>query len=254
MHLYYTIMTFVFGICLGSFYNVAGYRLPREQSLIKPSSHCPNCNHKLGVLELIPIFSYLFLKGKCKNCKTKISPFYPIFELITGLLFMSSYLIFGNSIDFWISITFTSILIVIIISDYQTMIIPDSVLIVGTILLLIELFIKNGTNVYINIIDALISIAIMFILKLLGDFMFKKESMGGGDIKLMGVIGLVLDFKMAIITIFIAAFIALIPAIYTLYKNKTNVIPFGPYLSVSAMIILLTQLNFDKIITFLINT
>ena len=194
MTVYYSIMTFIFGTVLGSFYNVCGYRLPREESLIKPPSHCPKCNHRLGVSELIPILSYLFQFGKCKNCKAKISLFYPIFETTTGLLFMLSYLIFGFSIDFFIAITFISMLLIIIISDYQTMIIPDSVLVVASIMLIIELFIKNGVNVYINIFDGIISFMIMFLLKKLGDFLFKKESMGGGDIKLMGVIGLVLNY------------------------------------------------------------
>ena len=251
MTVYYSIMTFIFGTVLGSFYNVCGYRLPREESLIKPPSHCPKCNHRLGVSELIPILSYLFQFGKCKNCKAKISLFYPIFETTTGLLFMLSYLIFGFSIDFFIAITFISMLLIIIISDYQTMIIPDSVLVVASIMLIIELFIKNGVNVYINIFDGIISFMIMFLLKKLGDFLFKKESMGGGDIKLMGVIGLVLNYKLAIITIFLASIIGLPISLLILFKNKTNIIPFGPFLSISAIILLLSRIDFNTIIEML---
>lgn len=251
MTVYYSIMTFIFGTVLGSFYNVCGYRLPREESLIKPPSHCPKCNHRLGVSELIPILSYLFQFGKCKNCKAKISSFYPIFETTTGLLFMLSYLIFGFSIDFFIAITFISMLLIIIISDYQTMIIPDSVLVVASIMLIIELFIKNGVNVYINIFDGIISFMIMFLLKKLGDFLFKKESMGGGDIKLMGVIGLVLNYKLAIITIFLASIIGLPISLLILFKNKTNIIPFGPFLSISAIILLLSRIDFNMIIEML---
>ncbi|MBR1717805.1 MAG: prepilin peptidase [Bacilli bacterium] len=251
MTVYYSIMTFIFGTVLGSFYNVCGYRLPREESLIKPPSHCPKCNHRLGVSELIPILSYLFQFGKCKNCKAKISLFYPIFETTTGLLFMLSYLIFGFSIDFFIAITFISMLLIIIISDYQTMIIPDSVLVVASIMLIIELFIKNGVNVYINIFDGIISFMIMFLLKKLGDFLFKKESMGGGDIKLMGVIGLVLNYKLAIITIFLASIIGLPISLLILFKNKTNIIPFGPFLSISAIILLLSRIDFNMIIEML---
>lgn len=251
MTVYYSIMTFIFGTVLGSFYNVCGYRLPRGESLIKPPSHCPKCNHRLGVSELIPILSYLFQFGKCKNCKAKISLFYPIFETTTGLLFMLSYLIFGFSIDFFIAITFISMLLIIIISDYQTMIIPDSVLVVASIMLIIELFIKNGVNVYINIFDGIISFMIMFLLKKLGDFLFKKESMGGGDIKLMGVIGLVLNYKLAIVTIFLASIIGLPISLLILFKNKTNIIPFGPFLSISAIILLLSRIDFNMIIEML---
>ena len=82
----YSIMLFILGICFGSFFNVVGYRLPNNMSLAFPPSHCTNCNHKLGALELIPIFSYIFQGGKCKHCKEKISVFYPIFEFITGII------------------------------------------------------------------------------------------------------------------------------------------------------------------------
>lgn len=251
MKIYYMIVTFIFGTVLGSFYNVVGYRLPKEESLISPPSHCPKCNHRLGASELVPILSYLFQMGKCKNCKSKISMFYPIFEFSTGILFMISYLIFGFSIDFFIAITFISMLLIIIISDYQTMIIPDSVLIVSSILLIIELFIKNGFNVYVNILDGIISFMIMFLLKKFGDFLFKKESMGGGDIKLMAVIGLVLNYKLAIISIFLASIIGLPVSLVILYKNKTNIIPFGPFLSVSAIILLLSRVDFNWIINML---
>lgn len=251
MEIYYTIMAFIFGTVLGSFYNVCGYRLPREESLIKPASHCPKCNHKLGASELVPILSYLFQLGKCKNCKCKISAFYPIFEFTTGVLFAISYLIFGFSVDFFIAITFISMLLIIIISDYQTMIIPDSVLIVGSILLVIELFLKNGLDVYLNIIDGLISFTNMYLLKKFGDFLFKKESMGGGDIKLMGVVGLVLNYKLAVITIFLASIIGLPVSLIILWKKKTNIIPFGPFLSVSAIILLLSRVDFNMIIDML---
>lgn len=253
MTIYYAIITFIFGTVFGSFYNVVGYRIPKGESLISPSSHCPKCNHKLGPSELVPIFSWLFLRGKCKNCGQKISMFYPIFEFLSGFLFMISYLIFGFDINFFIAITFISMLLIIIISDYQTYIIPDEVLIFFSIILVIELIIKNGIGgIGIILLNAIISFAIMFLLKKIGDFMFKKESMGGGDIKLMAIIGAVLGWKMSIITIFLSSFIGLPFSLIYLYKNKTNVIPFGPFLSVAAIIILLSQINFDTIINFLV--
>lgn len=251
MEIYYIIMTFIFGTVLGSFYNVVGYRLPKEESLITPPSHCPNCNHRLGPSELVPIFSYIFLGGKCKNCHKKISMFYPIFEFMTGLLFAASYLIFGFSIEFAISITFISMLLIIIISDYQTMIIPDEVLIFFGILLIIELFIKNGIYVYNNIIDGIIAFLVMWLIKKIGDFIFKKESMGGGDIKLMAIIGLVLNYKIAIISIFLASIIGLPISLIILYKSKSDIIPFGPFLSISAIILLFLQLDINEIINLL---
>lgn len=252
MTLYYTIVSFIFGTVLGSFYNVVGYRLPREQSLITPSSHCPKCNHKLGASELVPIFSYLFQGRKCKNCKEPISAFYMTFELLTGILFAFAYLIFGLSIEFVIALIFISMSIIIIISDYQTMIIPDEVLIVGGILITICQFMQ-GTDVIVNsLANGVIAFAIMLLIKLFGDFIFKKESMGGGDIKLMFIFGMLLGWKMSIMSIFLASFIALPISLILMLKKKEHIIPFGPFLSISGLIILLTQTDFDVIINLLI--
>lgn len=252
MEIYYTIVSFIFGITLGSFYNVVGYRLPREQSLITPSSHCTSCNHKLGIMDLFPVFSFLFLGGKCRYCKQKISWFYPFFEFMTGVLFALSYVIFGATVEFFIAITFISMLLIIIISDYQTMIIPDELLIVSGIILIILIGINKGfTGLCYSILDGIIAFLIMFLIKKLGDLLFKKESMGGGDIKLMFIFGLVSGLPMTLVSIFLASFIGLPISLYILYRKKEHEIPFGPFLAVAAIIIMLTQLNLDKLITIL---
>jgi len=252
MDIYYTIVSFIFGITLGSFYNVVGYRLPREQSLISPSSHCTSCNHKLGILDLFPVFSFLFLGGKCRYCKAKISWFYPFFEFMTGLLFAISYIVFGQTVEFFISITFISMLLIIIISDYQTMIIPDELLIVSGIILIILIGISKGfPGLGISIIEGIIAFVIMYLIKKMGDFLFKKESMGGGDIKLMFTFGLVLGLPMTLISIFLASFIGLPVSLYILYKKKDHEIPFGPFLAIAAIVIMLTELNLDKLIEIL---
>lgn len=263
MEIYYTFVLFLFGTVLGSFYNVVGYRLPKGESLLFPSSHCTKCNHKLGASELVPIFSYLFLGGKCKSCGTKISLFYPIFELCSGLLFAISYIIFGFSMELAIALTFISAMLIIIISDYQTMIIPDEVLLVSSALLIIEIWVQsNWHGVLEACISGILAFGTMFLLKKFGDFLFKKESMGGGDIKLMFVFGLTLGYAMSIISIFVASFIALPIAIYFTYKygNKKYIedddvpehsIPFGPFLAISAMILLLSKIDFDFVVHLL---
>ena len=147
MELLYVVCFFLLGTIFGSFYNVVGYRVPKGESLLYPPSHCTKCNHKLGPLELIPIFSFLLLGGKCRNCKDKISWFYPLFEFSAGALFAISYLVFGISLECLYSIVFISMLLILIISDYQTMIIPDSVLIVfSSILTLLDTSTPNITN------------------------------------------------------------------------------------------------------------
>ena len=254
MTVYYFIVLFIFGTVLGSFYNVVGWRVPRGESIVKPRSHCPKCNHELTCLELIPIISYVIQGGKCKNCKDRISLFYPIFEFTTGLLFGISYLVFGMSLDLLIALTFISMLLIIIISDYQTMIIPDEVLIFFGSCLIIELFLKNGLEkTFVMILSGIISFVIMFIIKKLGDLMFKKESMGGGDIKLMFIYGLYFGVPTALLSIFIASFIGLPIALIVLKKSGSHEIPFGPFLAVAAIIMTLTPLDFNFLINVLSN-
>lgn len=243
------IMFFLLGTIFGSFYMVVAERIPRGESIITPPSHCDKCNHRLTPIELIPIFSYIIQKGRCKKCKTKLSIFYPLYEFISGLLFALTYLSFGFSYQLIIALTFVSMLLIIVLSDIEYMIISDGVLIVSAILLMLEIFlIYDIKTLGYSILNGLIAFLIMFLLRLFGNFMFKKDTMGGGDIKLMFIFGLVLDYKMAILSIFIGSIIGL-PISLILIKNKSNhEVPFGPFLSLGALIILLFQLNLDKLL------
>lgn len=243
---------FLLGLIFGSFYNVVGYRVPKGESILFPSSHCPKCNHFLTPIELIPIFSYFLQGGKCKKCKQKISAFYPIFEFACGLLFSLAYLSYGLSFELLIALTFISMIIIIVLSDYYYMIIPDGVLIVFIIMLLLEVYFISGFNsLLLSLLDGVIAFGIMFSLKLFGDLLFKKESMGGGDIKLLFVFGLILGWEMSIISIFLAAFIGLPISIIIMKKKQSHIIPFGPFLSAGALIILLTKIDIDFIINLL---
>ena len=252
MEIFYIIVVFIIGTIFGSFYNVVGYRLPKGESIITPPSHCPNCNKKLKAIDLIPIISYLIFKGKCHYCHKKISPFYLIFELTTGVLFTLLYLVFGLTIDIIIPITFISMLIIIVISDYLYMIINDSVLIFFGILLAIEILIIYGPIILLkHIVGGILAFITMFLLKKLGDYLFKKESMGGGDIKLMFIFGMVIGYPMAILSIFLGSLIGLPISLITLNKNPEHIIPFGPFLAIGAIIILLLGIDIDVVANFL---
>lgn len=252
MQLSIIIGLFFLGTILGSFYNVVAYRITKGESIIYPSSHCPNCNHKLKPWELIPIFSFLLQKGKCSSCKTKISWFYPLSEIVCGLMFVFAYLSFGISFDLIIALTFISMLIIVILSDYYYMIIEDSVLIVFGLLILFEIFLINGFDVLlISIKNGLISFGIMFLLKIFGDLLFKRESMGGGDIKLMLVIGIIIGWDMSIITIFLSALLAFPISLVILKSKKDHEIPYGPFLSIASLIIYLTHFNIDILLDLL---
>ena len=249
MTIFISIFMFIMGTIFGSFYNVVGYRLPKGESIVFPPSHCPKCNHKLTFFELIPILSYIFQKGKCKKCHQKISLFYPIFEALTGILFVLSYLSYGLSYELIIVLTFISMMIIIVVSDYNYLIIPDSVLIIFGSLLLIEILLINGLNAaLLALLDGILAFITMFLLKKLGDFIFKKESMGGGDIKLLFLFGMVLSYPIAILSIFVGSLIGLPIAILILYKKKDHVIPFGPFLAAGATLLLLLNIDINTII------
>ncbi len=249
MEIYYNIVFFVFGTIFGSFYNVVGDRLPEGKSISKPGSHCPICGHFLKPIELIPIFSYLMQGGKCKSCKTKIPVIHPLFEIFTGLMFMLSYMVFGLTPSLMIALTFISMLLIIIVSDINYFIIPDEVLIVGGILLVIETLCVGGlTSFGISLFNGLIAFLIMFGIKLFGDFLFKKESMGGGDIKLMFFFGFVLGWDLALMSIFLGSIIGLPISLIIMARKNTNIIPFGPMLSLAAIILLLTQTSMNEIL------
>lgn len=250
MEIVYSLLFFIFGTIFGSFYNVVGDRLPMGESIVSPGSHCPKCKHKLTPLELIPIISYIIQGGKCKKCKCHIPFVHLIYESLCGLLFMLCYLVFGLTTEIIIPITLVSMLLIIVVSDFKYMIIPDEVLIFFGILLVLETILLFGFSAFLSkLISGVISFAIMFLIKLVGDFMFKTESMGGGDIKLLFFFGFTLGWTNALFSIFLGSLIGFPISLVIMNNKKTNIIPFGPFLALGALIILFTK--FD--ISFLLN-
>lgn len=235
---------FIMGLLFGSFYNVVGMRLPNNKSIIFPGSHCEKCNHKLSWYENIPLASYILLGGKCKKCHTKISIWYPAIELFTGMLFLISYYTFGLTPEFTIAIIISSLVSIIFVSDINYYIILDSPLIIGSILIIIiKLLTTTLTSTLLSIGSGVLIFAIMYSIMLLGNLIFKKESLGGGDIKLSFVAGLVLGPKLGILYIIFGAFLAFPYAIYITIRNKENMLPFGPFL-ISSLLIIYLDYNF----------
>ena len=247
------IIFFIIGAVMGSFYHVVATRLSNDESIISPGSHCPKCNHFLKWYENIPIVSYILLKGKCKKCHSKIPISYLVVEVVTGLLFDVCYHSFDLTIELLVALVFTSSLIIIIISDIEYMIILDEVLLASTLMIILIYIFGFGLEATAYHIYAGVgAFLVMYAIKLLGDKAFKKESLGGGDIKLMFLFGLVLGFPMSICTIFLATFIAFPIAIIILLSSKENIIPFGPFLSMAAILILVSKLNLMDILNMLI--
>lgn len=248
------IIFFILGTIMGSFYHVVATRMSNDQSIIYPGSHCPRCGHFLRWYENIPVISYLGLRGKCKSCNSGIPISYLVAEVVTGLLFAVCYHSFDLTLDLLVALVFVSSLVIVIISDIEYMIILDEVLIASTfIIILIYIFGLGLEQTAYHIYAGVGAFLVMYAIKIIGDKAFKKESLGGGDIKLMFLFGIVIGFPMSICTIFLATFIAFPVAIIILLSSKENIIPFGPFLSMAAILILVSKLNITDIIEMLIS-
>lgn len=253
MDLYFKIIFFILGSVMGSFFHVVATRLSNNESIIKPGSHCHICHKKLKWYELIPIVSYIIQGGKCRKCKSKLPISYLLMEICTGILYAVCFHKFGFSLELITALIFTSSLIIVIISDIEYMIIIDEILIVASFsIIIIDIFNYGLYESALKILAGLGAFATMYLIKKLGDLMFKQESLGGGDIKLMFLIGLVIGYAMSVCNIFFATFIAFPIALYLLISKKDNIIPFGPFLSMSAILLYIWGLTFTDIITFII--
>ena len=250
MNIYYIIAFFILGTIFGSFYNVVGFRLPREESILKPKhSYCETCKHPLGFTSLIPIFSFLFLRGKCKYCKAKISLFYPFIELLTGALFAVSYYSFGFSPDLFISLSLVSLFSIVIVSDLNYLMIPDEVtLCTGIVISISILFRYHFHTLLKSLVSGVLLFIIMYGIMLFGDFLFKRESLGGADIKLMFIAGLVLGPILGTFVIFVSSVVALPVSILLYVINKEKVIPFGPFIVFSILLLFFLKVDVSRLL------
>ena len=240
---------FVIGAIFGSFYGVVGTRLPEGKSIVKPRSHCEKCGHILKWYENIPILSYIFLGGLCKKCKNSIGFVYFLTELLSGCLFALCYKVFGISYEFFTAVILSSLVIIIFVSDSKYMIINDSPLIVSAILIFIIKWLNTGiVSALMSLVYGLIIFGVAYLLMLFGSLAFKQEALGGGDIKLSFVAGMVLGVKLGILYIVLASFLAFPYAVYVTLKNKDNMLPFGPFLVSSLLIIYLNMNIISEII------
>ena len=251
--LLYVIIFFILGTVMGSFLYVVATRLSQDKSIISPPSHCDVCNHKLAWYELIPILSYIFLGGKCSKCHTKLPISYVLVELISGILYSVCYHVFGLNLDLVVALIFTSTIITIIVSDIEYMIILDEIIAISSISIIILELIFFGLDYTVSkILAGILAFVTMYVIKLIGDRLFKRESMGGGDIKLMFLFGIVIGYPLAICDIFLATFIAFPVAIYILFSRRDNLIPFGPFLAMAAILIHISKVDINGIINFLV--
>lgn len=228
------LLIFLYGITLGSFYNVVGLRVPINESIVRPRSHCSSCGRTLSAMELVPVLSYVLLRGKSKCCKASISPFYPIFELLTGVLFVISPLLLGWSSELFVSWTLISLFIIITVADLKYMIIPDKVLLVFSVIFIIERFFIPLHPWWNSLLGAVVGFTLLLIIAIVS-----KGGMGGGDIKLFAVIGFVLGIKLLFVAFFLSTFLGTIGGLIGMALGKSKKkqpMPFGPYIALGTLI------------------
>ncbi len=244
-----TIYAFTMGICIGSFLNVLIYRMPLHLNVAKGRSFCPSCQHQLGALDLIPLFSYLFLGRKCRYCKSKISPRYFTIELITGFLYLMVVIFYYPNYRIFIYLIIISLLIVIIAIDYKTKLIPPvlSIIIAGSSLIYIAIF--DVTNIVSYVMSALF-IATPFMLASIIAKLIGKKALGMGDIKLSLALGLSVPLGdsiqllyLTLLCIFVKIFVIIIckfVAKMTKYFDVNKSFAFADVISVAYILYIFT--------------
>jgi leader peptidase (prepilin peptidase)/N-methyltransferase len=233
------VLIFILGLIVGSFSNVCIYRIPRNESIIYPASHCPNCRSNISLKDNIPLLSYILLKGKCRNCKIKISIQYPIVEFLTGLIYLIIYLIYGLSIQSLIYIILSSALIIIAFIDLNEQIVPDVISLPGIVIGFIISFFVPYISFINSALGVLVGGGIILLIGLAGSTLFKKEAMGGGDVKLAAMIGAFLGWRYVIISLFLGFFLGALAGIILILskiKNREDVVPFGPFIVLGSFI------------------
>lgn len=239
----FSIIVFIFGAVIGSFLNVLIFRLPKGENVVKVNSHCMSCNHRLSPLDLVPIFSWIFLGGKCRYCKAKISPQYPIVEAINGAMYVLIFLfICGGKPKLALlgyCAVFSALLVTAVI-DWRTMEIPDSMwitVLVGGAITYIDELIADGFDwkcLVERVIGFFAASGILFLLAVI-----TKGGMGGGDIKLMAACGFLLGWKNVLLALVMGGLIGTLYLIFTAIKNKGKIkrkVPFAPHLAVAVTI------------------
>ncbi len=233
------LFTFIFGAVFGSFLNVCIYRIPRKISLVKPASFCPNCGIHIPWYFNIPILSYLILKGKCHHCQQPISVQYPIVEVLTAIITLVSYVKFGLSGKFVFYTIFAYFLLVISLIDLSTRLIYNrllAVLISVGVILNVIFHVISWKNALFGMV---IGVFLMFLFASIGYLLFRKESLGMGDIKFVGVAGFFLGWKLIAVAIFAGFFLAFLFILLLMVFRKIRMgmyIPMGPFLSLAILI------------------
>jgi leader peptidase (prepilin peptidase) / N-methyltransferase len=233
------VVVIVISLLIASFINVVAIRLPEDESVSYPPSHCPSCKHELNWKDLIPVLSYLYLRGKCRYCQVRISPFYPLGELFTASMMVVTYTQVEWGLSLAIAMVFTILLAAVTLTDFRTMLIPDVLLLVGSVVLLPLMLFDRPQEWLDMLLGAIIGGGVIAIFVYGSLWILKKEGMGLGDLKFMIVAGAVLGAGNTVLTLILASFIGGLVGmilILTRIATRESYIPFGPFLALAAWV------------------
>ena len=227
------------GLAVGSFLNVCIYRIPKGESIFLPASHCPSCGQKIKCYDNIPVLSFILLKGKCRFCGSKISFQYPLVELLTAGLFLAACHWQGLSLAFASTIVLGCLLIIVFFVDLRHRIVPDVVTLPGIVFGLGFALVSPQVKLLDSFLGLFIGGGVLYLLAILGELVFKKESMGGGDIKLAAMLGAFLGWQKLFLVFFLSAFLGSVVGILAIHLSsrvkEQRTIPFGPFLALASV-------------------
>jgi leader peptidase (prepilin peptidase)/N-methyltransferase len=237
--LQFPVFAFIFGAVVGSFLNVCIFRIPKDESIVFPPSHCQNCDYRIRWYDNIPILSYLLLGGKCRSCKSPISAQYPVVELINALLTMFLFLKFGPTLVFLVMFLFCSSLVVVTFVDLEHQIIPDVISLPGIVVGFATSFFIPWLGWQNSLYGILLGGGSLMLVAYGYQFLAKKEGMGGGDIKLLAMMGAFLGWRSVPFIIFAASLVGTVIGVTMMLVQKKDgklAIPFGPFLAFGAIL------------------
>ncbi|MGB9082863.1 MAG: prepilin peptidase [Desulfuromonadaceae bacterium] len=235
----YPLFAFVFGMVVGSFLNVCICRMPKNESIVSPPSHCPGCSYQIRWYDNIPLVSYLLLRGKCRGCGAAISLQYPLVELLNGVLTLLLFLRFGPTLAFAALFLLCSALVVITFIDIEHQIIPDEISLSGIVVGFVLSFFLEGHTWLNSLLGILLGGGGLLLIAYTYQRLTGKDGMGGGDIKLLAMLGAFLGWKAVPFIIFASSLVGSLVGVSLMLIQKKDsklAIPFGPYLAFGAVL------------------
>ena len=233
-----TTLALVVGLCIGSFLNVCIHRLPRGASVLRPRSRCPGCEYELRWYDNIPVLSYALLAGRCRQCRARINLRYPLVEMITAAIFVVHYAVFGPSALLVVRLLFASALIVLFAIDLEHQILPDAITLPG-IAVGLALSLAFPPGVWDAVLGAVVGGGVLFAI---GEAYYRysgQEGMGGGDVKMLAMIGAFLGWKLVLVTLVLSSFAGSLAGLALIVSRRGNLkhaLPYGTFLAIAAIV------------------